>query len=70
MGAICIIAGIAVILMKVIFFMFTEVQIPFDGRGQFLVGTGTTLLGITSFDGLINSKSNSSNNGKETNTSD
>ena len=55
-GMICICAGIAIMFTKVIYFIVTEQTIPFDGRGQFLIGTGATLLGITSFDNVLNKK--------------
>ncbi len=54
-GALCAAAGVLVILFKVFWFAFTGVQIPFDGRGQYLVGAGCILLGATGFDGLISS---------------
>ncbi len=63
-GLICLVAGVVVILTKVGYFMFTGVAIPFDGRGQFLVGTGAALLGLTSFDNLLNK---GVSNGKQTN---
>lgn len=55
-GMLCIAAGIVIILTKVVYFMCTGIQIPFEGRGQFLVGTGAGLLGITTVDGLIQNR--------------
>lgn len=55
-GIICVLSGILIILTKVIYFMITEIQIPFEGRGQFLVGTGAALLGITSIDNIFINK--------------
>lgn len=55
-GAICIISGILIMFIKIIYFMATETMIPLDGRGQFLVASGAALLGITSFDGLLRGK--------------
>ncbi len=54
MGAVCMCAGILTIFGKIAFYMVTrDEMIPLDGRGQFLVATGATLLGITSFDTVL-----------------
>ncbi len=56
-GLICLISGILIIFTKLIYYVVTGDMIPYSGRGQFLVGTGAALLGLTSFDGLLTKKS-------------
>lgn len=52
-GFICILAGISIMASKILFYMITGDAIPFEGRGQFLVGTGAALLGSTSLDPIL-----------------
>ncbi len=59
-GAVCIIFGITIMLIRVIYYIVEKEVLPIEGRGQFLVGTGATLLGITSFDGVLANISNKS----------
>lgn len=51
-GIICISAGILLMFTKTIYFMATDIMIPFDGRGQLLVITGAGLLGLTTIDSV------------------
>jgi hypothetical protein len=44
MGVVCISAGIIIMAVKFIYFIQTNTEIPMNGRGQFLVGTGASLL--------------------------
>ncbi len=52
-GFICIIAGVLFMFSKLIFYFITREIPPLDGRGQFMLGSGILLLGVTSFDGLF-----------------
>lgn len=52
-GIICIASGVIIIFSKLIYFYSTGNTPMLEGRGQFLVATGATLLSITGFDPIV-----------------
>lgn len=53
-GFICVVAGIFIMMYKMIFFSATGIEINIGaGNGKFLVGSGITLLTVSSIEGVV-----------------
>lgn len=56
MGTFCIIAGIAVILTRVVVWVASDRFFPLESGGRFLVATGASLFGICGASNFLNNR--------------